>query len=134
MENKFMYKLALRKMFVKPIVVSQIIYLEIYLVDLMNATIYIQIKLCTNENRSGKWCHIHAHRTIIVAFNMIFFFYQNILGNTWNTNFIVNWHYEKCLVLQISGNLFGDFMNATIYVYFSVDVKKVKCTGKCKCV
>lgn len=49
-----MYKLALRKMFVKPIVVSQIIYLEIYLVDLMNATIYIQIKLCTNENRSGK--------------------------------------------------------------------------------
>ncbi len=32
------------KIFVKSNVVSLIIYMEMYLVDLMNATIYIQIK------------------------------------------------------------------------------------------
>ncbi len=41
MENTFMHKLALQKNCVKPIVVSQIIYLEMYLVDLMKI---VQVK------------------------------------------------------------------------------------------
>ncbi len=79
--------------------VSQKIYLEICSACFI---IYIQINLCANENIWGKRCHINVHSIMIVVFNkkkifVFIIFHQSILGNTWRTNFCINWHYEKCL-------------------------------------
>ncbi len=73
--------------FVKPNVVSQIIYMEMYLVDFMNATIYIQIK--TVQVKDAIFMLIVRLLLLSIVFVI---FKSNHFGKHMENNFIVNWH------------------------------------------
>ncbi len=75
------------KFFVKSNVVSLIIYMEMYLVDFMNATIYIQIK--TVQVKDAIFILIVQLLLLSIVFVI---FKSNNFGKHMENNFIVNWH------------------------------------------